>query len=225
MRLLFALLVAYVPSGSSLLKHMAARAQALGRTREVTLTGILTVAGEPTRDARLNLRFPLQCKLDGDGGLSLSVRGAPGHQNAEGTAGPALELLQMACPFLAYRGLSGSETDQVLRAALQAAGADLTAGSSLARMEDRVTWVLGAPAHDAARPQVWLYKDSSAPARVIAQNGSDLRFLQYGSPAAADWFPRIVELWNGGQEKARFEVLEAKGVRGSSEDEEDDSRE
>jgi len=71
MKLLAALLLAYVPSAESLLKHAAARAQALGRTREVTLSGALAVGGEPQRDAHLVLRFPLQCRLDGEGGYAV----------------------------------------------------------------------------------------------------------------------------------------------------------
>jgi len=49
--------------------------------------------------------------------------------------------------------------------------------------------------------------------------------LQYGNPAAGEWFPRIIELWTSGQLAARFEVLEAKGVRAATQEEEDDSRE
>ena len=57
------------------------------------------------------------------------------------------------------------------------------------------------------------------------QGGADLRLLEYGNPAAGEWFPRVIELWTSGQLAARFEVLEAKGVRAASQEEEDDSRE
>lgn len=227
MRAVLALLLAYIPSAGSLLKHTAARAQSLGRTREVTLSGTLSVSGEPARTAHLVLRFPLQCRLDGEGGLSYAVRGTAARPSgaAEGTASPALQLLQLACPFVAYRGLSASDADTAFRAVASAAGADLTAGSGIARLEDRVAYVLGAGPRDTGRPQLWLYKDTGAPARLIGQGGVDLRLLQYGSPAAAEWFPRVFELWSSGQLAARFEVLEAKGVRAASEDEEDDARE
>jgi hypothetical protein len=159
MKLLVALLVAYVPSADSLLKHAAARAQSLGRTREVTLSGTLAVSGEPQRSAHLVLRFPLQCRLDGDGGLSLSVKGTVDNPGAvgEGTAGPALRLLQLSCPFLAYRGVPAGEGQQVFKAAAQAVGADVAAAGSLSRFGDRVAYVLGAPAHDLSTPQLWLY--------------------------------------------------------------------
>jgi hypothetical protein len=227
MKLLAAVLLAYVPSAESLLKQAAARAQTLGRTREVILSGSLAVGGEPERNAHLVLRFPLQCRLDGEAGLSLSVKGTVENPGAvgEGTAGPALRLLQLACPFLAHRGIPSAEGQQMFRAAAQAVGADVAAGAGLSRFGDRVTWVLGAPAHDLSTPQLWLYKDNNAPARLIAQGGADLRLLEYGNPAAGEWFPRVIELWTSGQLAARFEVLEAKGVRAASQEEEDDSRE
>ena len=71
--ILLALLLAYTPPAGSLLRKAVERAQALGKAREVTLTGTLTVTGEAPRNAQLGLRFPLQCKLDADGGPSLSV--------------------------------------------------------------------------------------------------------------------------------------------------------
>lgn len=225
MRMILALLLAYVPTSASLLKHAAARARAL-RTREVTLSGTLTVSNEGQRNAQIVLRFPLQCRLEGDGGLSLSVKGTAQNPQgvAEGTSGPALRLLQLACPFLAYRGVPAADAPQALRLAALAAGADVAAGAGLSRFDDRVTYVLGAGGRDTSSPQLWLYKDSYAPARLIAQGGVDLRLLEYGNPAAADWFPRVIELWNAGQLAARFEVLESKGIRGTpSQEEEDDS--
>jgi len=204
-RLLLAALLAYVPAAGSLLRKAAERAQALGKAKEVTLTGTLTVTGEAPRGAQLVLRFPLQCTLAG----------------AEGVA---LQMVQLACPLLTFRSVpKEKEADNAIRNAALAAGVDLAAPSSISRLSDRAVYVVGAGPRDLSRPQLWLYKDSHAPARLIAKEGTDLRLLQYGNPAALDWFPRVVELWNAGQLAARFEVLEAKGTRTSGEEEEDDS--
>jgi hypothetical protein len=219
--ILIALLLAYVPSPTSLLRKAAQRGQQLGKTREVTMTGTLTASGAPSKAGTLTLHFPSSCKLEAEGSVALSVKGTA----AEGTAGPALKLLQLACPLLTTRGLSTGEAVGTFRAVATDAGVELSAGASLARLGDRVVYVLGAPSHDPARPQLWLYKDSRAPARLIAQGGADLRLLQYGDPAAADWFPRVLELWQDGALAARFEVLETRGVRPAGEDEDDDSRE
>jgi hypothetical protein len=226
-RLLLALLLAYVPSAGSLLKHAAQRARTLGRTREVTLSGVLAVNGDPQRNAQLVLRFPLQCRLEGEGLQPVSVKGTAQNPEgvAEGPSGPALHLLHMACPLIAYRGIPAADAPQALRVVALAAGADVTAGAGFSRLGDRVTYVLGPAPRDASSPQLWLYKDTSAPARLIAKGGADLRLLEYGTPAAAEWFPRVIELWTSGQLAARFEVLESKGVRGGGEEEEDDSTE
>jgi hypothetical protein len=220
---LLALLLAYIPSADSLLKHAAARARSL-RTREVTLTGTLSVSGEPQRPAQLVLKFPLQCRLEGEGGLSFSVKGTAQSPEgvAEGTSGPALRLLQLACPLLAYRGVPAADAPQTLKLAALASGANVGAGTGLSRFDDRVAYVLGAGARDTAVPQLWIYKDSYAPARLIAQGGADLRLLEYGNPAAAEWFPRVIELWTSGHLAARFEALESKGVRGSPQQEEEE---
>lgn len=216
-----AALLAYVPSPTSLLRNAAERSRQLGKTREVTMSGTVTAPGMPPKPGTLTLRFPASCKLEAEGGVSLSVKGLEG----EGTAGPLLTLLKLACPLLTTRGMPLSEAIGTLRAVATSAGVDLTAGTGLSRLGDRVAFVLGAPAHDTSRPQLWLYKDTRAPARLIAQAGADLRLLQYGDPAAADWFPRVLELWQGGQLAARFEVLETRGVRRSGDNEDDDSRE
>ena len=224
--ILLALLLAYVPSPASLLKHAAERARSL-RSREVTLSGTLSATGELLRNARLVLRFPFQCRLEGDGGLSLSVKGTPQNPEgaAEGTTGPALRMLQMACPLLAYRGVPSADAAQALKIVALAAGADVSVGGGLNRFDDRVAYVLGAGSGDRSAPQLWLYKDSYAPARLVAQGGTDLRLLEYGNPAAGEWFPRVIELWTSGQLAARFEALEAKGVRGVAREEEEDSDE
>lgn len=222
-----AVLLAYIPSPTSLLKRAAERTSTIGKAREVSLIGTLTVRSEAPRPAQLVLRFPLQCKLEGEGGLSLSVHGTPDRPagTAEGTTGPALQMLQLACPFLTYRGLPSEAAEGALRAAVAASGADVAAASGLARFGDRVVYVLGAGPRDLTRPQFWLYKDSNAPARLVAQGGADLRMLEYGNPAAADYFPRVLELWESGQLAAKFEVLETRGAKGAGEEEEDDSRE
>jgi len=226
MRLLVVALLAYVPSSTSLLKHAAERARSL-RTREATLIGTLAASGEPLRNAQLVLRFPFQCRLEADGGLSLSVKGTAQNPEgvAEGTTGPALRLLQLSCPLLAYRGVPAADAAQALRLVALAAGADVNAGGALSRFDDRVAYVLGAGSRQPSVPQLWLYKDTYAPARLVAQGGTDLRLLEYGNPAAGEWFPRVIELWNGGQLAARFEVLESKGVRGVAREEEEDSDE
>lgn len=218
---ILALLLAYIPSAGSLVRRAAERGREGSRSREVTLTGQLAVAGEAAKPAQLILRFPLACRFEG--ATSASVRGTADNPVAGANGGgPAQELLRLACPLIAYRSLSSADADKALRGTALAAGADVTAGGGLTRLVDRPAWVLGAGAHEPAKPQLWLYKDTAAPARLFTQGGEDLRLLQYGNPASADWFPRVLELWKGDQLLARFEAFETRGFRATGEGDDDE---
>ena len=146
----------------------------------------------------------------------------------EGLGQEALDLLRLACPLIAYRGQTAPQGEQTLRAAALAAGvAPELLPTSLARLYDRVTIVLGAGARQLDRPQLWLYKDNGAPARLLAREGErldDLRLLQYGNPAAADWFPRVLELGRGTTLVARFEALETRGFVNTGPGEDDEAQ-
>src|SRR6267143_4360821 len=144
---------------------------------------------------------------------------------ASGASNPELELLELSCPLIAYRGMRTADAEGALQAAATIAGADLSLPAAYDRLGDRVVIVVGAPARQVDRPQLWLYKDSHAPARFLARRDGhleDLRLLEYGNPAAAEWFPRILELHRDGKPSARFEVLETRGFRETSEDQDDD---
>ena len=216
--------LAFIPSTAVLLKKAAARVNEGNRTRDVTLTGTLQIGDAAPVQRVLALRFPLSCRLEG----GAQVRGTVAQPLPSSAAGnPEQELIELACPLIAYRGLRSADAESALGAAATIAGADLTAAAAYDRLGDRVAVVVGAPPQKADRPQLWLYKDTYAPARLIARRDGhleDLRLLEYGNPAAAEWFPRILELHRDGKPSARFEVLETKGFRETGE-EEDDERE
>jgi hypothetical protein len=229
----FALLVptrealAYIPSAASLIRRTGARVSEGGRSRDVTLTGTLWLNNQP-RPATLRLRFPLTCTLDGGGGqtatASRSQDGSAVQVTNNGLGAEAADLLRFACPLIAYRGQTPPEAVASLRGFLSAVGvAPTLAPTALARLYDRVTIVLGAQARQLDRPQLWIYKDNAAPARLLAvSNGSldDLRLLQYGNPASGDWLPRVLELWRGANLRARFEALDSKGLNDAADEEE-----
>jgi hypothetical protein len=214
--------LAYVPAVSVLFKKAAARVNEGSRTRDVTLTGLLQIGDGASAQRVLVLRFPLSCRFEG----GAQARGNVAQPLPSSAAGnPEQELIELACPLIAYRGLRSADAENALRATATIAGADLAVAPSLDRLADRVAVVVGAPPRQADRPQLWLYKDTHAPARLIARRDGhleDLRLLEYGNPAAADWFPRILELSRDGKPSARFEVLETKGFRETGEEEDDD---
>ena len=126
-------------------------------------------------------------------------------------------------------GGEAAQAEQTLQALALAAGvAPELAPTALARLYDRVAIVLGAGPRQLDRPQLWLYKDNGAPARLLARQGErldDLRLLQYGNPAAAVWFPRVLELWRGAALIARFEALETRGFAEAVPGDDDEARE
>ena len=214
--------LAYVPNAGQLLRKAAARVNEGSRTRDVTLAGTLQVGDAAPSPRVLALRFPLSCRFEG----GPQARGTVAQPlPASGAGTPEQELLELACPLIAYRGLRSADAENALRAAAATAGADLNLTAVLDRLGDRVAVVIGAPPRQLDRPQLWLYKESHAPARLIARRDGhavDLRLLEYGNPAAAEWFPRILELYRDGKFSARFEVLETKGFRETGEEEEDE---
>jgi hypothetical protein len=214
--------LAYIPAASVLLRKAAARVNEGSRTRDVTLTGTLQIGDAAPAQRVLALRFPLSCRFEG----GAQARGTVAQPlPVSGAGNPEQELIELACPLIAYRGLRAADAESALQAAAIIAGADLTAPAAYDRLGDRVAIVVGAPPRQLDRPQLWLYKDTHAPARLVARRDGrleDLRLLEYGNPAAAEWFPRILELYRDGKPSARFEVLETKGFRETSEDEDDD---
>ncbi|GAC1603880.1 MAG: hypothetical protein NVS4B10_16600 [Myxococcales bacterium] len=220
---------AYIPAVGSLLRKAASRVAEGGRSKQAQVEGTLQLGEAPPVAATLTLRFPLSCKLDG-AGIAVSASGEPGRMQLkdDGHAG-ARDLLKLACPLIAYRGQNTPSAERTLRLAAAEAGIALeSAPTALTRLFDRVAIVIGAPARLLDRPQLWLYKDNAAPARLLARSEDridDLRLLQYGNPAAADWLPRVVELWHGGSLVARFEALETRGFKPINEDGDDDARE
>jgi hypothetical protein len=215
---------AYVPSAGSLLRKAAARAADGTRSREVTLEGLFSAEGGKPEPRTLSLHFPLSCRFEGGAQVRATVATPVVRADRDG---PDAALLELACPLIAYRNISGADAEKVLRGAAEAGGADLTSAISLDRLGDRVAIVLGAQPRQIDRPQLWLYKDSLAPARLVARKDgrlADLRLYDYGNPAAADWFPRILELREGDKTVARFEVLETRGFREAARGDDENGR-
>jgi len=216
--------VAYVPSPGSALRRAAERAREGARSREATLQGVFTADGQKPESRTLSLHLPLNCRFEGGPQVKDTVATPSSRADREG---PDAALLELACPLIAYRTLPTADAEKVLRGAAEAAGADLAAAVGLDRLGDQVAILLGAQPHDLSRPQLWLYKDSFAPARLIARRDnklSDLRLHGYGNPAAANWFPRLLELFQDDKLVARFEIVQARGFRDTAREEDEDAR-
>lgn len=109
------------------------------------------------------------------------------------------------------------EIAEELVKALQAAGID-TEMVALGRDEEqRFIYIIGARVWEPDKPQLWLSKATFLPLRLRARMGKagekgayEVRFLDYGSETAGNWFPKVLEEYIGGELVRRSEVTKIK---------------
>lgn len=212
---------AYVLPAYSILRRMVDLREEL-KLGNVQLKGTATVAagdgasalgGAGDKDlqaeAVVSMKVPGRCRFEvrvpeGNTAASVYAGGKSAAQGAE--IGALTEAVEQICPILGSRG-GRDGVEQHLRRL----GVD-TKRSSLARFGSRIVYVIGS--REEGKPQFWVYKDTFLPARVLyTENGAqwDVRFLDFGSPVAGNWFPRVVEVWKDGQPALKFTALEANG--------------
>lgn len=174
--------------------------------------GLPLAGGEFSAPALLAFKMPGRCRLElSPPDLPEAERPAAVVKAGELAGVRGLERVPAAAAML--RGLcallgprpGGAEPDRPYGQELGRLGVPL-AEAVLGRFNGQVAYVIGArPAE--ARPQAWVDKQSFQPVRVIFRAGdglADVRLLDWGSPAGGDWFPRAVEVWQGGALQARF---------------------
>jgi len=171
---------------------------------------LLSEGGQAKVDAFVTMQAPARCRIDAgatDPGdpRRLSAVTSNGKRSASGPESLALANgLEQACAMIAMRG----DSRAALEAKLRQAGVNM-ARTSLARFGGQVAYVVGDEG-DAAG-QYWVYKDSFQPARLrwVAKDGSrwDVRLVDYGSAAAGNAFPRVMEVYLNGQRQVRFDAL------------------
>lgn len=222
------LVLAYVMPSYSILRRLANRRDDLTVT-QLKVDGLAAVGPTAARDAanllgtewtsgELSLtstvyaRFPGRCRIElssPDSTKTVAAVWAQGKKRSEGGELPALAMATEAlCATLALH----SGTDGESRAALERYLSTLkveTKQVSFGRFSGAVTFVLGDPAD--GKPQFWIYKERFLPARVRTADGWDVRFVDYASQATGDWWPRLVEVYQGNELQLRLTVLGADG--------------
>jgi len=163
-------------------------------------------------DASVMLRAPGRCRFELnpiEGSRAASVSSGE-RTRREGRELAILDVaLQRTCAVLATRSDREGDAREVVQTYLKDHRVDLNT-TSLSRQSGQVTFVIGNP--DETKPQFWAYKDSFMPARALFPEGGtlyDVRFLDYGSPATGEAFPRMVEVWRGGELVMRFTALKS----------------
>lgn len=222
------LALSYVMPSYSILRRLSNRRDAIDVTR-LELGGLATVGAPVAREVATQLgtewssgelrltatawvHFPGRCRVElsaADSTRTVAAVWAQGRARTEGGALPALEAATSAlCGTLAVH----SGTDGESRAAIERYLSSLkveTRQVRFARFSGDVAWVLGADGDGKA--QLWVYKERYLPARVRTADGWDVRFVDYASQAAGDWWPRVVEVYRGAELQLRLTVLSADG--------------
>ncbi|MEW5741045.1 MAG: hypothetical protein AB1938_19140 [Myxococcota bacterium] len=222
------LVLAYVMPAYSILRRLANRRDDLTVTA-LKVDGLAAVApaiakdaagmlgtewtsGELSLTATTSVRFPGRCRVDLSSPESTRVISAVWAQGKKRTEGGELPALAMAVEALCASLALHSGTDGESRAALERYLSSLkveTRHVSFGRFGGNVAFVLGETAE--GKPQFWVYKDRFLPARVRTADGWDVRFIDYSSQATGDWWPRVVEVYQGSELHLRLTVLSADG--------------
>lgn len=217
----------YVLPVGGILRRLGHRRQELALA-SMEVRGSFAMSGDPARaaaaalglgvagtdlsaPARLTFKMPGRCRLE----LSppdLSEAEHPVAVVKQGQLRGSGSLDRVAAAAALLRGLCslvgqapGAEPGRAYAEELSRLGIPL-AHAGLGRFGGQIAFVIGArPAQ--AKPQAWVDKQTFQPIRVIFQAGDalvDVRLLDWGSPTGGDWFPRAVEVWQGGALQARF---------------------
>ncbi|MEZ4270663.1 MAG: hypothetical protein R3C68_04285 [Myxococcota bacterium] len=206
---------AYVLPASYLLRVLAEKRRSQ-KMKDLTVHFITEKSGvDHPVDERLYLKKPERLRLieEGEGGQIYVEREGRYASGTDGRLtrgqGPVTNLL---ATLLAPKGENLEDAATHMLAALKAIGVD-TSVVSLGRVDTRPAYVIGARVWETTKPQVWLDKASFLPVKTVVPQGDakgrvilEKRLLEYGSPVAGNWFPRLVEDYVDGRLVRRAEV-------------------
>jgi len=176
--------------------------------------GIPSDRPEILTDATFAMKLPGRCRLDFtplEGNRAAAVD-SNGKRRTEGAAvAVGQSALTAVCALLAVRSSSDGEARAAVERFLEQLKVDRAAKTWLARFGGDVAYVIGA--REENKPQLWVFKDNFLPARLrwSDEQGTawDVRFYDYTSPATGEWFPRLLEVYRGGELVLRFTSLRA----------------
>ena len=176
--------------------------------------GTPLVSSELSLTSSVTLRFPGRCRLEltaNESTKSLTVTWANGKKHAEGPVFAAAQVaVDQACALLALRSGTEGETRAAIEKHLASLKVD-TKQVTLGRFAGVTAFILGDKKTGAS--QFWVYKERFLPARVRftdeANLSWDVRFIDYTSQATSDWFPRVIEVYQGDDLQLRVSVLAA----------------
>lgn len=179
------------------------------------LLGTSWTSGELALTATVSMRLPGRCRIDfasADSSKTLSVVWANGKKRSEGGTWAAAQVaVDQVCALLALHSAADGESRQALERHLAALKVDAR-NTTLARFGGGTALVIGDRSEAAA--SLWVYKDKFQPARIRFGDEAgtwDVHFIDYASQATSDWFPRVVEVLQNGEQRLRLTILTADG--------------
>jgi hypothetical protein len=167
--------------------------------------------GELSLPARFLMRIPGRCRLElaptdvaeGSRPFVAIRNGVLSGRGGLEAIPSAVALVRSACVLLG-QATAGDASD-AYAAALARRGVAL-ADATLGRFDGRIAYVIGGRERE-TKPLLFVDKDGFQPLRLLAPEGGalqDVRLLGWGSQAGGDWFPRAVEVFEGGAPRLRF---------------------
>jgi hypothetical protein len=174
--------------------------------------GLPLLGGEASAPAFVTLKVPGRCRLEvaladaspAERPAATLRAGRTGGNRGLERVPAAAGLVQGLCALLGQRP-GGAEPERAWLQALGALGVSFDE-VTLGRQNGRVALVIGGKPRD-EKPLAWFDKQSFQPLRLAATLAGvrqELRLLDWGSAATGDAFPRVVEVWTGGQLRLRF---------------------
>ncbi|MEK7703497.1 MAG: hypothetical protein AAB426_00950 [Myxococcota bacterium] len=206
---------AYLPPADFIVRMLADKRRRIGAV-DMSILLQTELADATVVEERLYLKFPERLRWatqDDPERVRVERQGV----RAMGTADKLTRLSgrpdDLMAVFMMPDGKTLEDTGDRLIAAIKAAGVDMSV-VTLARQEREVAFVIGAEPWERERAQVWIDKNRFLPVRWIlnaaAPRGTkwvETRLLEYGSATSGDWFPQVVERYEGGKLVSRASVV------------------
>jgi len=204
--------LAYVLPATAIFELFAKRREKLKATNQQVGGRLLLTDAAGVRTllpATHTLRFPGDCRLEIDegavgdfGGAHVIVRDGKILAKTSGKIELLNDFEALACPVLAIKAEGAAKLEALVKR--WKIDPEYT---GLSRLDDRVAYVVGAPASETDKAAIWFDKEKLLPVQVRAMVGEkayELRLTGYSDPATGELHPREIQLWLEGALRARF---------------------
>lgn len=208
---------AHIPPGGFIIGKMAEKRAALAlNDLDVTLQSQYPALSDSELDERLYLKRggKLRWVRQESGGEAFIVvrDGKRTEVSATGSVNAETDSFEPLVDLLMPRAQSVEAARTEFLTLCQKLGVDLNV-STLGRLGTRVAYVLGAKPNETEKAQIWVDKDTFAPARVIYKDTYagkagfwDIQFREFGARESGEAMPRVIERYFDGKLISHSEI-------------------